>query len=182
MSTGSRTAIVAALAVLALVAVFFAAGGRGPSTATSPTAAPPTAPTPAKGTVRGTLTVRIRHLKRSTVRFTYIIRNTGRTPIAGLQLNGEAAPLYAISTRPQWNSFGAGVCRGKPAGVLIYWSTGASSRTTIPPGASARFSFTTRTTGTTEDGYSLSWDDARPQFGQITGPAASTLPIPMGCM
>ena len=190
----SHTITVVLLAAAVLVALVITTGvgfpgfsaGTSSPTGVLPSVAPvasagATATGPPPPRVHGLVTVKTQHLGDRTWRFTYTVRNTGTTPIAGFQLNGPRSNLSHIQGRPGWRSFGSGVCGGRYPGFLIYWSTGKTSRTLLPPHRTARFAFTVRTTGTRPLTYSLSWSSAQPSFGQIAGPAASSLPAAGRC-
>jgi hypothetical protein len=182
-----RTVAIGLLALVIVAGLFIASGWSLPSFGTGSTAGgasptPVTQPTfGPSASIEGRVTVHIKKLGGTARRFSYTIKNSGNVPIAGLQINGATANLYAISTRRLWNFFGSGVCHRGPAGILIYWSTGLNSPTVIKPGAQLTLSFDTRTRGTTEDGYSLSWANAAPQFGRVLGPKGSSLPVHQTC-
>jgi hypothetical protein len=179
-SSTRRVVAVGLLAVAILIGLYIATGGSLPSLSLSSSNTPvptPLVTTGPTGTIHGTVQAHVTHLKGTLWRFEYTIRNTGKAPIAGLQISGTPANLTKISARAGWNYYGAGVCKGSAKGILIYWSTGAGSPTEIHPGQSVTLSFETRTKGTTHDQYSLSWDGATPQFGTLTAPAPSTLPV-----
>jgi hypothetical protein len=173
----------ALLAVAILLALFIATGGSLPSFSSPSSSAPPAASgnTPAPQPVQGSLTVSSHHLHGDLWSFAYTIHNSGKVPIAGVQINGPAARLSGITQRPLWNAQGAGVCKQGPQGILIYWSTGSSSSTVVSPGKSLTLSFQARTRGVRQDGYSLSWDGAAPVFGKIAAPAAGTVPVSAPC-
>lgn len=185
--TTRRVVAVALLAGALLIGLVIATGGGLSGGGSSPP--PPAAPSPApaastrvpSGTIEGTLTGTARRIGGSAWQFNYRIKNRGKVPIAGLQLNGPASNLYDISTRTLWNFFGAGICHHGPNGVLIYWSTGLTSPTVLKPGGTLTFTFKSLTTGTVQDSYSLSWGSATPQFGRVVAPAGSTLPSPQKC-
>jgi hypothetical protein len=174
------------LAIAVLIGLYIATGGSLPSlglgSSTGATPAPPAVGSPtSSGSIKGTLTVSATKLKGSLWRFAYTIHNTGTVPIAGLQLSGAPTNLTAISSRTQWNFYGAGVCHNSAPGILIYWSTGSSSPTVVKPGGRITLSFQTRTTGSVTDQYALSWAGASPRFGTIKAPAPSTLPVHQHC-
>lgn len=184
--TTRRIVAVAILAVAVLAGLFIASGGSlpGGGSSSSPPASGAGAgsPTPApSGKVQGTLTASARHLVKSAWEFSYTIHNTGKVPIAGLQINGGTSNLYDITNQRLWSFFGAGVCNKGPSGILIYWSTGLTSPTLIKPGDSLTFRFKSRTARTVQDTYSFSWGSATPQFGRVTAPAPSTLSSPQKC-
>ncbi len=182
----ARWIIIPLLATATLVALFLATGGGGQgSSPSAPAPAPPTAvptktPAPA-GQIRAAVTVKFRRLASHTWRFNYRIENIGTVPLAGFELSGPTANLFHISGRPGWAYYGSGVCGQKHPGVLIYWSTGATSGRTIPPRHIAHFRFTVNTTGTAPVRYSLSWGSASPLFGMIPGPAPSSMPTTGPC-
>jgi hypothetical protein len=157
---------------------FSSSGGSAPATA-SPAAAQPTATSGSQ--IQGEVAVSAHHLQGDVWQFVYTVRNTGSEPIAGLQINAPRSNLYRVVRRPEWTDFGSGVCGGKYPGLLIYWSTGTTSTTTIAPHHAARFGFLVNTSGTMPVSYSLSWDSARPQFGTTTGPKASSLRASGAC-
>jgi hypothetical protein len=175
-----RVVAVGLLAVAILIGLYVATGGSLPSfslrSANTPVPPPVVTAKPA-GAVHGTISAHATHLHGTLWRFAYAIHNTGKVPVAGLQISGATSNLTDISTRAGWNFYGAGVCKGSAKGIVIYWSTGAGSPTEIKPGQRVTLSFETRTSGTTRDQYSLSWDGARPQFGKVMAPAPSTLPV-----
>lgn len=143
-------------------------------------AAAPTA-TVATGAVQGVVTVDVRRLGGNTYRFMYTVHDIGTTPIAGFQVNGAAANLYAIAGPRGWTPFGSGVCGGRYPGVLIYWSTGSGSASVIRPRQTVRFAFSVNTAGASSHVYSLSFGQATPQFGMVQAPRPSTLPAPGSC-
>lgn len=189
-----RLIAIAVLAVAILVALIVATGGGFPSQsggnapAPAPPATPP-APRPAKATppaavpsgqIQGTVSEVTHRLGGHAWQFLYTVRNTGKVPIAGFQLNGLRVPLYHLTTRSGWGFFGTG-CGGNYPNVLIYWSTGSTSPSRIGRGQTAMFGFKAETASTTRLDYSLSFGQAHPAFGVTTGPAPSTLPAPGGC-
>ena len=185
-----RTVAIALVAGAILVALVIASGG-GLSTSSSPTPAPapPATPVPAVSTappapgggLRGTVTVKVDHVSRTTWQFIYGVKNTGTVPIAGFELTDPLANLYHVGGRTDWAYYGGGVCGGNHPGVLIYWSTGGNSGYELPPNRTTHFRFTVNTTGTAVLHYSLSWGSAAPQFGTILGPAASSMPTTGPC-
>jgi hypothetical protein len=145
-----------------------------PQTAIAPTAAPP------QGSVQGTVSVSVQRLSGHTFRFRYTVRDTGRTPIAGFQLNGAKANLFHL-VDPGWNPFGSGVCNGNNGTLLIYWSTSTGAANQIAPGHSAHFGFDVNTTGQSSATYAVSYAKAAAQFGSTKGPAGSSLPASGPC-
>ena len=181
--------VVSALSPLVLlVALVIATGGgnifggssSNPPQVQGPGTIQPT-PVPARESVQGSVTAAAAHIKGRLWRFTYNIHNTGRTPIAGFQINGPRTNLSVITGRKGWAIFGAGVCGGRFPNMLVYWSTGPGSPTEIKAGETVTFSFDAATTGTARRLYSLSWSQAAAQFAQVTGPAESNLPAPGRC-
>jgi hypothetical protein len=135
---------------------------------------------PASPTVQGEVVAKVEHLHGNLWQFLYTVRNTGKTPIAGLQINGPRANLFDVTARRGWGVFGAGICGGKYPDVLTYWSTGGSGAV-IHPNQSAVFGFKVRTSGSLPRLYALSGGQASPQFGRFLGPAASNLPADGAC-
>jgi hypothetical protein len=131
--------------------------------------------------VQGQVSVSAKRLQATLWRFVYTVRDTGKTPIGGFQLNGPQANLFGVSGRPGWTTFGAGVCKGNYPNMLVYWSTGSNIRTEIKPGQTVTFRYEVNGTGTIKRLYSLSWDGATAHFGQIDGPAPSNLPAAGPC-
>jgi hypothetical protein len=183
----SRTRlIVIILVALALLLAFVVATGSGTSGSSNPppTVAPIVTSPPfqiSAQQVRGKVTVRTMRAAAQSWRFTYYVRNTGPIPIAGFQINSNAADLFRVRQPRGWTAYGAGVCHGNYPGILIYWSTSASGLHTVPSNATRRFSFFVRTRGTKAVRYSLSWRSARPEFGKIVDPAPSSLPATARC-
>jgi hypothetical protein len=178
----TRLVAVALVAGAILVALVIATGGgsAGPSGSSAPPAAPTAAPAPptqpaVAGAVKGTVRVQARHLHGSTWQFVYTVRNTGKVPIAGFQLNAARSNLFTIRGLTDWTFFGGGVCGGPQPTVLIYWSTGAVVGSTIAPNGSGQFSFQVNTSGPAPVGFSLSYQTATPFFGTVQGPRPSTL-------
>lgn len=181
VNDNARLIVIALLALALLVLMLWATGG-GFSAAPAPTPTPAAVTaTAATAVVQGAVSVRTRHLHGHTWQFSYLIRDTGTVPIAGFQLNGPTAYLFHLYQPHGWNVFGSGVCGHAVKGVLAYWSVNAASPDAIAPGRSTTFRFEANTSGASHDGYSLSWGSASPQFGQIPGPAASSLPRSVPC-
>ena len=180
----TRALTIGLLAVAILAALAITTGGSlpglpgGSSGGALPTQAPvlKAGTTPTSGSVQGIVRVMVEHLRDHTWKFTYKVHNTGKTPIAGFQFNAPQSNLFHVWGRPGWRYFGSGICGGSPRGVLVYWSTGTTSRFLLPPGKTGQFGFTVNTTGAKPLQYSLSWTSASPQFGTVTGPAPSALP------
>lgn len=143
-----------------------------------PTTAATTAP--AAGAVKGEVRVSVQHLSGTTYHFAYTVRDTGSTPIAGFQINGSRANLFHVKS-PGWNAFGNGICNGKNAGLLVYWSTSSGAANQLNPGKSAQFSFDVNTTGPIKSTYALSYGTATATFGSTQGPAPSSLPTSGPC-
>lgn len=175
--------IAIALIALALLAAMVWATGGGFEAGPPPTPQPTALPTPTVNPVRvvGSVSGAAYHLSGHTWRFTYTVRDTGRVPIAGFQLNGPAANLGKIQGKMGWLAFGSGVCKQNYPGILVYWSINSASPSVIRPGRTGTFSFVAATNGTAQDGFSLSWGNAGPLFGKVIGPAQSTLPAPAPC-
>jgi hypothetical protein len=190
MPSTRRLIVVALVAAAILLALVIAMGGTtlpsptagaitSPPTS-APSAAPTGGPTQPSGAVKGTVTVSVRHVSRHTWHFIYAVRNAGKVPIAGFELNAASSNLFHIKG-PAWNVFGSGVCKGNNPGLLVYWSTTSGATNHISPGHSARFSFDVNTSGPISMAYSLSYGTSAPQFGQTKGPAGSTLPASGPC-
>jgi hypothetical protein len=170
------------LAIAVLVAVVLATGGgifgsgsSGPSTSSQGPGPTATAPS-SRDVVQGRVSVSVKHLQATLWLFAYTIADTGKTPIGGFQINGPRANVFGATGRPGWAVFGGGVCKGNYPNMLVYWSTGSNIATEIKPGQTVAFHYEVNTTGTIKRLYSLSWDGATAQFGQIDGPAPSSLP------
>ncbi|HEX8918932.1 MAG TPA: hypothetical protein VF898_10550 [Chloroflexota bacterium] len=181
-----RLIIVALLAVGLLVALVLATGGGfpNPNTVLTSTPAPEAAssPTPSPTQhIAGKVTVVVRHRAGNTWQFLYTVRNTGSTPIAGFELSAPRSNLSAVTVPTGWAVYGSGVCGGRHGGILAYWSTATASPTAIGPGAKMTFGFTVRTKALGSVLYSLSSGAATPLFGNIQGPAPSTLPARGSC-
>jgi len=161
----------------------FASGGSGsrPASTNSTVSTSSTSSSTFGGVVQGQISAKANHVRGRLWRFTYTVHDTGMTPIAGFQINGPVANVFDVNGLAGWDIFGAGVCHGRFPSMLVYWSTGSSSPRVIKPGATVVFSFDVNTTGQTDRLYSLSWGQARAQFGQITGPAPSGLPATGAC-
>jgi hypothetical protein len=181
-----RLIAVAIISVAILLVIVLLTGNQtlsSPSGAAQITALPPTyppaasTPAPSSGKVQGAVSVAATHLSGHTWRFRYTVRATGKTPIAGFQLSGPTAHLFRV-TGPGWNFYGNGVCGSSgPSGLLIYWSTGQASPDVIRPGTSATFGFEVNTSGPATASYAISYGTSTPSFGQIRGPATSSLPV-----
>ena len=171
-----------------LIVLLLASGNNffsGESTPAAPVSENATAgvpPTSAAGRIQAMVSVAIHPLGGQTYRYTYTVRNVGKVPIAGFQINGQRANLFAIRGVSRWSRFGNGVCGEKYPGVLVYWSTGSASPTVIRPGKTGRFGFDVNTRGHAADVYSLAYGQATPQFGTIAAPAPSTLPVSGPCI
>lgn len=187
-----RLLVSAVLPAVLLIGLVLASGGNpfgggdnGPPTAAPSVNATPaaiaTTTSPVTGVVKGSVTVSVHKVKADTYVFTYTVHDTGSTPIAGFQLNGQSANLFALGGPAAWSRFGSGVCGGKYPGVLIYWSTNSASHSVMQAGSRATFRYKVRTTGETAATYSLSYGNARPQFGIVRIPAPSTRPVPGVC-
>lgn len=177
--TNGRTIAVIVIACLLLVALVFAtSGGHSNSSTVSP---PPTTSSPAiAASIKGSVAARVHRLSGHAWEFRYTIRDTGTSPIAGFQINGQTANLYAVTATPRWPVFGSGICHGKYPGVLVYWSTGAGIGP-IQPGKIGTFSFRVSTSGSRALRYSLSFGAAPPLFGMTEGPAPSSRPTHGSC-
>ena len=184
-----RLIVVAVLAGAILLALVLASGGGTSlpgSGSSEPTAAVPTAvistatAAPAENPVQGLVTVSYKHLKGHTWRFLYTVRNTGKTAIAGFQLNGPRANLFHIKGSG-WNYFGSGVCGGNNPGLLIYWSTNSAAPDVIRQGQSRQFGFDVNAGTPVTSVYSLSYGTARPQFGKVQAPSGSSLNASGSC-
>jgi hypothetical protein len=182
--------IIAAALLIAIVigmgTVTFSSPGNLSSVTVAPALAPsatggpaPTAP-PARGAVKGAVTVSVTHLKGSTYRFTYTVHDTGKTPIAGFQINGPQANLFHL-VNSGWGVFGSGVCGGKHPDLLVYWSTSDAATNQIKPGKTRTFGFDVNTSGQIAGTYAVSYGTAAAQFGQTKRPAGSTLPTTGPC-
>lgn len=171
------------IALVLLLLMLWATGGGFQSAPPPPTPQPTALPTTNVNPIHvsGHVTASAAHVAGSTWRFIYTVRDNGTSPIAGFQLNGPIAHLGAVHGPRGWLAFGGGICQQKYPGILAYWSVNSASARVIHPGQSAVFSFLAATPGTGQDGYSLSWGNAAPQFGKIVGPAESTLPAPAAC-
>lgn len=170
-ANGRTIAIIAVACILLIALVLATSGGLSTS---SPSPAPTTAPATVAAPITGVVSAQVRHLSGHTWEFRYTIRDTGTTPIAGFQINGQTANLFALAAKPAWPVFGAGICKGKYPGVLAYWSTGNGAGP-IQPGKSGHFSFRVNTSGTRSLRYSLSFGPSAPYFGSIEGPKPSSL-------
>lgn len=179
-----RLIVVALIAAAILLALVVAMGGV---TVTNPSSVPVITVLPSPkgvaitatpaGQVKGTVSVSARRIGAGTWRFRYTVKDTGRLPIAGFQINGPTANLYHI-VNPGWIYFGSGVCGQKHPGLLIYWSTNAAA---IKPGKSVTFGFDVKSRGSIRATYSISYGTSPPQFGAVRAPAASTIPAPGRC-
>jgi hypothetical protein len=180
--------IIGAAILIAIIAgmgtVTFSSPGSVASVTVAPATTAPTttAPTaaPATGNVKGSVAVVVRHLSGHTYQFRYTVRDTGRTPIGGFQINGPKSNLYHL-VDPGWHAFGAGVCNGHDPNLLVYWSTSQDAANLIRPGKSARFGYDVNTSGQTAATYAISYGTAAAQFGRTQAPAASTLPASGPC-
>jgi hypothetical protein len=192
VTSNRRLVVIAILAGAILLALIIATGGGFQSPQSSPAPAgnpapannpPTTAPAPqaASGTIQGTVSVQTSHLSGHAWQFIYTVRDTGKDPIAGFQINGPIANLYDISRPSGWTVYGSGVCHGQNGGILVYWSVGPGNTNNINPGKSVRFGYKVNTTGTTRVVYSLSYQSDTPLFSSTTGPSASTLPASGSC-
>lgn len=169
--TNGRTIAVIVIACVLLLALVFATSG-GLSSSSTPSAQPTSAPA-VTVPIKGSVSVRRRHLSGHTWEFSYTVHDTGTSPIAGFQINGQPANLFAVRAKPGWPVFGSGICHGKYPGVLVYWSTGAGPGP-IQPGKTGRFSFKVNTSGSLPLRYSLSFGANPPLFGTTEGPAPSS--------
>jgi hypothetical protein len=175
--------VILPLALLVVIALATGGGlfGSGSSSSNPPVQPPAATATPPRQAVRGQIAVAANHLHGSLWEFVYTVHDTGPTPIGGFQLNGPRANLFAATRRPGWAVFGGGVCAGNFQNMLVYWSTGANAATEIKPGQTVTFRYEVNTSGTASRLYSLSWGQASAQFGQINGPAPSSLPASGPC-
>jgi hypothetical protein len=165
---------VSVAAIVLLAAVIIALRGGSART--------PASPAHGTGDVTGTVTVAATHLGKDRYHFDYTVRNTGRKPIGGFQINASRVNLYDVSGPPGWSYYGSGVCGGKHGIVLIYWSAGPVTGTPIRSAGHARFSFDVNTDAIDKQGhYSISWDEARPSFGPVSVPAPRTSQAPRPC-
>lgn len=176
--TNGRTIAVIVIACVLLLALVLATSG-GLSSSSTPSS-PPTSPPAATVSVKGDVTARVKRISRHAWEYRYTVHDTGASPIAGFQINGQAANLYAVSASPRWPVFGSGICHGKYPGVLVYWSTGAGAGP-IQPGKTGHFSFRVDTSGSRALRYSLSFGANAPFFGTAEGPAPSSLPARGAC-
>ncbi len=171
------TTILLALAVL--IAIILATGGSSffgngaPSIGATPTVPPER--------VTGIVSAQVRHLSGHLWQFTYTVHNQGRTPIAGFQLNGMRANLFALIGPHSWSVFGNGVCGGKYPHLLVYWSTASQSPSVLHAGSTTQFGYRVNTTGTQQISYSLSWSHLPASFGSVPGPVHSSLPASRPC-
>jgi hypothetical protein len=188
-SNSRRLIAVAVIAGAVLLALVIATGGSlsgpggsgaAPPTIVPPAVAPTAIPLGAGGTIKGAVTVSAHHLKRHTWRFIYTVRDTGKLPIGGFQLNAPTSNLFHIANYRGWNFYGSGICRGSPNGLLIYWSTSATG-TVIKPKHTAHLGFEVNTSGVGPGTYALSWGASAPQTGKTRVPIQSSLPTTGPC-
>jgi len=166
--------------VIGMGTVTFSSPNNVPSVTAEPAASPTAAPPAAAGSVKGSVTVSVHHLSGHTYRFLYTVRDTGKTPIAGFQINGNQANLFNVKG-PGWNVFGNGICNGSNAGLLVYWSTNSAAPNRINPGKSATFGFDVNTSGTIESTDALSYGTDNPMFSNVQAPKPSSLPAGGPC-
>jgi hypothetical protein len=165
------------LALAIVLAVYVAStstGSSSPSTGAIPTRSSPVS-------IRGLVSVKVKHLRKHIWRFAYTIRNTGTAPIDGFQINALRSNLFHVTNRFGWGLYGSGICRGNHDGVLVYWSTSTSGTDAVLPKRSAKFAFSVNTRSVKQAGYSLSGGSAAPIFGKVAAPARSSMPTTGPC-
>ena len=179
LRTNPKTIATVLLPLALLVVLIVATGASNPfgggshsSSSSAPTAAPAVA---SHQSVQANLSVHVTRVRDTTWRFDYTVHNSGKTPLAGFQLDAARANLYNVYGKGGWAVFGNGICGGNYSNLLVYWSTGSRSPAALHPGGSARFGFTVQTTRPAAMTYSLSWGNAAAQFGTTQGPASSSL-------